>query len=78
MIKVLDSPEYIIEPGTDYVEVMNFFDTVHWSLHRMAGLQDIIERSNATGECFVLHLIDNVPHAKRLKGVTDDKHSTEM
>lgn len=78
MNKVLDSPEYIIEPGTDYTEVMNFFDTVHWSLHRMAGLQDIIERSNATGESFVLHLIDNIPHIKRLKGVTDDKHITDV
>lgn len=69
MNKVLDSPEYIIEPDTDFRDVMDYFDTVHWSLHRMAGLQDIIERSNATGECFVLHLIDNVPHCKRLKGV---------
>lgn len=67
MNKVLDSPEYIIEPGTDIRDVINFFDTVHWSINRMSGLHNIIERSNVTGTYFVIHLINNVPHAKILK-----------
>ena len=56
MNKVLDSPEYIIEPGTDFREVVNFFNTVHWSIHRMAGLHSVIERSNITGDSFVTKL----------------------
>ena len=67
MNQVLDSLEYIIEPGTDYAEVMNFFGTVHWSIERMSGLRQYIECSNQTGQCFVLFLKDNVPHIKRLK-----------
>lgn len=70
MNKVLDSSEYIIEPGTDYREVVNFFDTVHWSINRMSGLHSIIERSNISGDSFVLYLKDNVPYARRLKNVS--------
>lgn len=70
MNKVLDSSEYIIEPGTDFREVVNFFDTVHWSIDRMSGLHSIIERSNISGDSFVLYLKDNVPHARRLKNVS--------
>ena len=70
MNKVLDSHEYIIEPGTDFREVVNFFDTVHWSIDRMSGLHSIIERSNISGDSFVLYLKDNVPHARRLKNVS--------
>lgn len=67
MNKVLDSPEYIIEPDTDFRDVMEYFDTVHWSIERMSGLRQYIECSNQTGQCFVLFLKDNVPHIKRLK-----------
>ncbi len=70
MNKVLDSSEYIIEPGTDFREVVNFFNTVHWSIDRMAGLHSIIERSNISGDSFVLYLKDNVPHVRRLKNVS--------
>lgn len=70
MNKVLNSSEYIIEPGTDFREVVNFFDTVHWSIDRMSGLHSIIERSNISGDSFVLYLKDNVPHARRLKNVS--------
>ena len=76
MSKVLDTDEYIIEPGTDYEEVMNFFDTVHWSIHRMAGLQDVVDCSNRTGTCFVMFLKDNVPYCKRLKEVVDGQRNT--
>ena len=71
MNKVFDSTEYIIEPGTDFREVVNFFNTVHWSINRMAGLHSIIERSNITGDSFVIFLKDNVPHVKRLKEVKE-------
>ena len=67
MNKVLDSSEYIIEPGTDYREVVNFFDTVHWSIHRIPGLRSVIERSNISGDSFVVSLKDNAPHVRRLK-----------
>lgn len=70
MSKVLDSYEYIIEPGTDFREVVNFFDTVHWSINRMSGLHSVIERSNISGDSFVLYLKDNVPHVRRLKNVS--------
>lgn len=70
-MKVLDSDnEYIIEPGTDFRDVMNFFSTVHWSMHRMAGLRSVIERSNISGDIFVVFLKDNVPHVRRLKNVS--------
>lgn len=70
-MKVLDSDVgYIIEPGTDYREVVNFFNTVHWSIHRMAGLRSVIERSNISGDSFVVFLKDNAPHARRLKNVS--------
>ena len=69
-MKVLDSDnEYIIEPGADYREVVNFFDTVHWSIHRISGLRSVIERSNISGDSFVIFLKDNVPHVKRIKNV---------
>ena len=67
MNKVLDSSEYIIEPNTDFREVVNFFNTVHWSMDRMAGLHSVIERSNITGDSFVIFLKDNVPHVRRLR-----------
>ena len=70
MNKVLNSSEYVIEPGTDFREVVNFFNTVHWSIDRMSGLHSIIERSNISGDSFVLYLKDNVPHARRLKNVS--------
>lgn len=70
-MKVLDSDnEYVIEPGTDFREVVNFFNTVHWSIDRMSGLHSIIERSNISGDSFVLYLKDNVPYARRLKNVS--------
>ena len=71
MSKVLNSPEYIIEPGTDFREVVNFFDTISWSIDRMTGLHSIIERSNTTGDSFVIYLKDNVPYAKRLKEIKE-------
>ena len=67
MNKVLGSSEYIIEPDTDFREVVNFFNTVHWSMDRMAGLHSVIERSNITGDSFVIFLKDNVPHVRRLE-----------
>ena len=70
MNKVLDSHEYIIEPGTDFREVVNFFNTVNWSIDRMSGLHSIIERSNISGDSFVLYLKDNVPYIRRLKNVS--------
>ena len=75
-MEVIDNLEYIIEPGTDYEAVINFFDTVHWSMHRVAGLQDVIDHSNRTGTCFAMFLKDNVPYCKRLKGVTDEVAET--
>ena len=70
MNKVLDSSEYIIEPGTDFREVVNFFNTVNWSIDRMSGLHSIIERSNISGDSFILYLKDNVPYIRRLKNVS--------
>lgn len=66
-MKVLETNEYIIEPGTDFTDVVDFFDTVHWSIHRMSGLEQYIQWSNETGQSFVVFLKDNVPHIKRLK-----------
>lgn len=76
MNKVLDSLEYIIEPGTDYEAVMDFFDTVHWSINRIAGLRDAIACSNRSGTRFVVYLKGNVPFCKRLKGVVDGQRNT--
>ena len=71
MNKVLNSPEYIIEPNTDFREVVNFFDTVNWSIDRMAGLHSVIERSNITGDSFVIYLKDNVKNDKKLKEIKE-------
>ena len=71
MSKVLDNLEYIIEPGTDFREVVNFFNTVHWSMDRMVGLHSVIERSNITGDSFVIFLKDNVPHVRRLDEIKE-------
>lgn len=73
MNKVLDSPEYIIEPGTDFRDVMEYFDTVHWSIERMSGLRQYIQWSYETGQCFVMFLKDNVPHIKRLKEAKEEE-----
>jgi hypothetical protein len=78
MNKVLDSPEYIIEPDTDFRDVMNYFDTVHWSIERMSGLRQYIEHSNHTGQCFILFLKDNVPHIKKLKEIPNENSCTKM
>ena len=72
MSEVIDCKEYIIEPGTNYEDVLGFFDTVHWSVHRMSGVLKFVELSNKTGECFVVHLKDNVPYIKRLKTIGED------
>lgn len=69
-MKVLETNEYIIEPGTDFTDVVDFFDTVYWSIERMSGLEQYIQWSNETGQSFVVFLKENVPYIKRLKEVT--------
>lgn len=66
-MKILETNEYIIEPGTDFTDVVDFFETVHWSISRMSRLKQYIQYSNETDQCLVLFLKDNVPYIKRLK-----------
>lgn len=71
MSEVLDTQEYIIEPGTKIEDVISFFPTVHWSVHRATGLAQFIEWSDANNQYFKVFLKDNVPYVKRLKEVGD-------
>lgn len=75
MNKVLDSLEYIIEPGTKVEDVTSFFTDVRWTVNRVSGLARIIYWANAYKQCYVVYLKDNVPYIKSLKEARDGQAS---